>query len=521
MRGIACGVILTLALAGAAGALAGGATAARGDATKGEALYARKCAVCHGETGKGDGPAEFVLFPRPRDLTSGIFKVRSTRTLPTDGDLFRVITRGIPGTAMPAWDFLTEAERWDLVAYIKGLSPVFGERAAGPPLAIPPPPRQTRALLALGERFYADAGCVECHGPSGRGDGTSAPTLTDDWGHPIVPYDFTISGRMKAGGTARDIYRTLLTGIGGTPMPSYADSLSEKEMWGLAYYVLSLAKGPATKPLPESGTLTVRRVAGDLPLDPHARVWRAARLQPVGLRTLWLRPKTIDRVRVAVLHNGREIGFLLEWDDPIADQAALGVQEFRDAAAVQFPLRPVALHAHGHPEPSYAMGEAQGPVNIWHWKADWQLDLARHRDLEDRYPAVAVDDVPFVRGMRSSDPGAILAPADRHDPLFLAARAAGNPMALPRRSAVENLNAAGLGTITSQPAEAQVIRGEGRWAGGKWRVVMVRALRTGNPRDAQFEPGQATTAAFAVWDGAQRDRDGQKAVSLWQRLRIE
>lgn len=503
MRRIACGIVLALGLAGAAGALAGGAAAPRGDATKGEALYARKCAVCHGETGKGDGPAEFVLFPKPRDLTSGRFKIRSTPTLPTDQDLFRVITRGIPGTAMPAWELLTEAERWDLVAYVKRLSPVFGERAAGPPLTIPPPPRPTRALSKLGERFYADAGCVECHGPSGRGDGTSAPTLTDDWGHPIVPYDFTIPGRMKAGSTARDIYRTLLNGIGGTPMPSYEDSLSEEEMWGLAYYVLSLAKAPPRQAPAETGTVRVRRVAGELPADPGAAVWQRAPRQAVLLRTLWLRPKTIDRIRVAALHNGKEIGFLLEWDDPIADQAALSVEEFRDAVAVQFPLR--SPDGAARPEPSYVMGDREAPVNIWHWKADWQLDLARYRGVEDRYPATVVDD----------------GSAGRDDPLFLTARAAGNPMALPRRSTVENLTAAGVGTITSQPPEAQVIRGEGRWADGKWRVVMVRPLRTGNSRDAQFEPGQATAAAFAVWDGAQRDRDGQKAISVWQRLLIE
>lgn len=502
MRWIACLIILVLALAAAAGALAGGAAAPSGDVVKGELLYAQKCAVCHGATGKGDGPAEFVLFPRPRDLTSGRFKIRSTTTLPTDEDLFRVITSGIPGTAMPSWAALPEGSRWDLVAYVKSLSPVFEQRAAGPPLKIPPSPQPTPALLALGERFYAEAGCVECHGPTGRGDGTSAPTLTDDWGNPIVPYDFTIPGRMKAGSTARDVYRTLLNGIGGTPMPSYADSLSGEEMWGLAYYVLSLAKAPPRQAPAETGTVRVRRVAGELPADPGAAVWQRAPRQAVPLRTLWLRPKTIDRVRVAALHNGREIGFLLEWDDPIQDQTALGVAEFRDAAAIQFPVRPPDAT---RPEPNYVMGDREAPVNIWHWKADWQLDLARYRGVEDRYPAAAVDD----------------GSAMRNDLLFLTARAAGNPMALPRRSAVENLNAAGLGTLTSQPPEAQVVKGQGRWADGRWQVVIVRALRTGNPRDAQFEPGLTTRVAFAVWDGAQRDRDGQKAVSVWQRLLIE
>mgnify|MGYP001194373083 FL=1 len=499
--------------------LAGPAAAApRGDAKKGEALYAQKCAVCHGATGKGDGAAEFVLFPKPRDLTSGKFKIRSTPSLPTDGDLFRVVTQGIPGTAMPSWTVLSDVQRWDLVAYVKSLSPVFTQQKALKPGLIPPTPKLTPALLETGKKFYADAECFKCHGTTGKGDGESAHTLKDEWGYAIVPYDFTIAGRMKGGNTVRDVYRTLLNGIGGTPMPSFADSLSPEETWGLAYYVMSLAKGPQKQAPAEVGTVRVNRVAGDLPADPTAAAWTRAALQSVPLRTLWLRPRQATQVRVAALHNGKEIGFLLEWDDPLADQAALGVDQFRDAAAVQLPLAPAKA---GNPDASYVMGDPKQPVNIWHWKADWQLDVARYRDREDRYAALAVDDMPFVKGMRSSDPQAAVAPADSHDPLFLTARAAGNPMARPRLSPVENLNGAGVGTITSQPAEAQVIRGDGRWADGKWRVVMVRALRTENSRDAQLQPGQETAVAFAVWDGAQRDRNGQKAVSVWQRLLIE
>jgi mono/diheme cytochrome c family protein len=525
MRRRVLGVVLVGLLGAAAAALSTRApapwAAPRGDLKQGAQLYAQKCAVCHGETGKGDGPAEFVIFPKPRDLTSGKFKIRSTPSLPTDDDLFRVLSQGIPGTAMPSWAGLGEADRWNLVAYVKSLSPLFTQQPPGTPRAIPPAPKRTRALLETGKKFYAEAECLKCHGPGGRGDGESAASLKDDWGHPIVPYDFTIAGRMKGGSAARDVYRTLLNGIGGTPMPSYADSLSPEEIWGLAYYVMSLARQPVARPAREEGVLRARRVSGEVPADPAAAAWRRAQLVSVPLRTLWLRPSQVAAVRVAALHNGKEIAFLLEWDDPLSDQGALRAQEFRDAAAVQFPLRGATLHAHGHPEPSYVMGEREKPVNLWHWKADWQLDLARYRDREDRYAGVAVDDFPFVRGLRSSDPRAAVAPADQHERVFLTARATGNPMAAPRPSAVENLNAAGVGTVTSQAREAQVVTGEGRWADGKWRVVMRRTLRTGNARDAQFEPGQATTVAFAVWDGAQRDRDGQKAVSVWQRLLIE
>jgi mono/diheme cytochrome c family protein len=487
----------------------------KGDAAKGKALYEKKCAVCHGIDGKGDGPAEFVLFPKPRNLTAGVYKIRSTLTLPTDADLMQTITRGIPGTSMPSWASLSEGDRWDLVAYVKSLSPRFSEEKPGTPIRVPTPPSRSPRLVALGEAFYRDAGCFDCHGPTGRGDGPAAATLKDDWGYPIVPYDFTTPGRMKGGSTLKDIYRTLSVGIGGTPMPSYADSLDERERWELAHYVLSLAGQRVAAPAPvERTALRSRFVSAPLPTDPSAPLWRQATPVAIVMRTLWLRPKEIDAVRVASLHTGKEIGFLLEWDDPIFDQDTLRHEDFRDAAAIQFP--------HGRDEPTYIMGERDGPVNIWHWKADWQADLARFRDIQDQYPHMAWDDYPFVKGLTHGDHGQVHAATASHNPTFLAGWGAGNLFSAPRRlTPVENLNAVGLGTLTAQPPEHQTVRGHGTWTDGKWRVVMVRALRTANERDVQFEPGTTIPVAFAVWDGAQGDRDGRKAVATWQQLTLE
>lgn len=439
-----------------------------GDAEKGKPLYAQKCAVCHGPAGEGDGSAAFVLFPKPRNLARGVFKIRSTPSLPTDEDLFKTITEGMPGTAMPGWASLTDRVRLDLIAYIKTLSRSFADQPKVSPLPIPPAPKSSPFLLKIGKDLYVEAGCLDCHGPSGKGDGPSAPTLKDEWGFPIIPYDFTIPGRMKGGNGVADVYRTLVNGIGGTPMPSFADTLSEEQMWGLAYYVMSLAGKPRKEPLPETQRLEVRRVTGGIPVDSEAPVWRKASLQGVPLRTLWLRSQTVEEIRVAGLHNGEEVGFLLEWDDPLKNQTVIGIEEFRDACAVEFPLL-----APDKEDTSYVMGKVDAPVNIWQWKADRQIAVAGN---------VAVSVPP---------------------------------------SAVENLIAAGVGTITSQAPEAQVVRGEGKWAQGKWRVVVLRKLKTDNPDDAQFDPGRTTAVAFAVWDGAQSDRNGRKAVSVWQPLHIE
>ncbi|PIV71733.1 MAG: hypothetical protein COW56_13240, partial [Rhodocyclales bacterium CG17_big_fil_post_rev_8_21_14_2_50_68_7] len=88
------------------------------DFEAGKKLYRRWCSQCHGDAGKGDGPAAEFVYPRPRNFTTAIFKVRTTLSgqLPTDHDLFDVISKGLPGTAMPAWEkYLPENDRWQLV----------------------------------------------------------------------------------------------------------------------------------------------------------------------------------------------------------------------------------------------------------------------------------------------------------------------------------------------------------------------------------------------------------------------
>lgn len=77
--------------------------------------FKERCALCHGETGRGDGALAQNLDPKPRDLGGEI-----TRNHP-DGDLFYKISEG--KNSMPAWGMvLSEEARWGLVNYIRSLS---------------------------------------------------------------------------------------------------------------------------------------------------------------------------------------------------------------------------------------------------------------------------------------------------------------------------------------------------------------------------------------------------------------
>lgn len=217
---------------------------------KGKIIYERACIFCHGVEGKGDGSAGWFIgryeAPHPRDFTSEGYKLRSTESgsLPTDQDLFRTVTRGIPGY-MPSFSGLTEEERWQIIAYVKSFNPAFREEKPVPIIISVPPFPSSDDSIELGRKIYMKYGCVNCHGPNGRGDGTEAleGNLKDARGLKIKAADLSEPLSLKNGATPRDIYRSLMTGLDGTPMPSYADQFSgkDKEAWSLVYYLLSLS----------------------------------------------------------------------------------------------------------------------------------------------------------------------------------------------------------------------------------------------------------------------------------------
>lgn len=213
-----------------------------GKAAAGKQQYRRYCIGCHGPAGDGAGENAQWIDPKPRDFTAGVFKCRSTPTgtLPTDDDLYRSVSRGFVATNMPAWMPLTRQARVDLVAYIKSFSPRWKAQGPGTPIAVPKEPPATLESIQHGRQLFQKMECWKCHGPAGHGDGPSASTLTDSKDNPIRPYNFAAGGRFKCGEMNEDLYRIFMTGVDGTPMPSFADNIQPEDAWDLVHFLRTL-----------------------------------------------------------------------------------------------------------------------------------------------------------------------------------------------------------------------------------------------------------------------------------------
>jgi mono/diheme cytochrome c family protein len=212
----------------------------------GKAVYEQNCAYCHGKGGQGDGPAASALNLKPRDLTEGRYKFRSTESgsIPTDADLMATVRNGLRGTSMPAWaGYVGDDSIKAVVEYVKSLSPRFKSekpRVVSMGAAVP----SSAASIAAGKRAYEKLQCGACHGSDGEGTNAVQREFVDDWGRELPIPNLTEPWSFRGGSTARDVYLRFRTGLDGTPMPSYVGTASETEMWHLANYVLSLARKP-------------------------------------------------------------------------------------------------------------------------------------------------------------------------------------------------------------------------------------------------------------------------------------
>ncbi len=230
--------------------------------------YRRFCAGCHGELGDGEGENAPWLDPKPRNFTLATFRCRSTAsgTLPTDEDLYNTVERGVQSSNMPSWNPLSVQARADLVAYVKHFSDRWKTEKAGTVIEIPAQPPLTAERVQAGQALFQKLECWKCHGVEGRANGPSADTLTDDQNRPIKAFNFHDQTKFKCGTEDRDLYRIFMTGLDGTPMPSFADNVKPEEAWDLVFYLRTLQPmSPANRKEKQ-----IAKQLGLKPINPNA-----------------------------------------------------------------------------------------------------------------------------------------------------------------------------------------------------------------------------------------------------------
>ncbi|MCZ7563793.1 MAG: ethylbenzene dehydrogenase-related protein [Burkholderiales bacterium] len=223
---------------------------------------------------------------------------------------------------------------------------------------------------------------------------------------------------------------------------------------------------------------------------------------------------SITGVAVRALYDESRLALRLEWRDAAGEAMKGGVSAFRDALALEFPSDPKAGI------PFFGMGEPNRPVTIYQWKSDWQP--APNNDVDEKYPNMAVDWYPFSgRG-----PGEIAEPSDygskdgdRAFPSPPGRPATRSPIRRCRRSGRwRSWRRADSGTVAAAPADRQDGEGKAVWKDGVWTAVV--SIPRGQEQFT-FARGQTVPVAFAAWDGAERERGGEKAVSTWYFLSLE
>lgn len=501
----------------------------------GKQVFNTYCASCHGEAGDGNGLAARFLFPTPRNFREAKLRLVTTANrIPSDDDLMHVIDRGMPGSAMFPFEHLSESDRKALVAYVRQftragvedrlrrVSEEAGEqidaaelaedvdRLTDPGKAIEIPASLSAIAdesIARGRQLYLKQGCASCHGENGKGDGVQEQR--DDDGSPTSPRDYT-RGIFKGGGEHEPLYARTLLGMPGSPMPS-SDNLKPAEIADLVNYLKSLSDPSAQTKVQHKRTRLVAKRTGETLSDeiPDA-AWQSAPASPVVVSPLWWRDFPEPDLQVQAIHDGRNIAIRLTWHDETRNQQAVRPQDFEDQVAVQL--------FQGTREPFLGMGSSDGQVDLWVWNAGWQADLVEYADVDTQYPNMFVGEYQLEEPGNGDRPHATM----RQNRTFLTGVAAGNLRSDPARGLAGSANQAkGFGTLTLLPRPSQSVIAHGTWSDGRWSVMLRRPLEVGADAGLQLAAGDKLSIAFAIWDGAARDRDGQKLVSIWHDVELD
>lgn len=497
-----------------------------GELAAGTELFANHCAQCHGEKGDGNGPAARFLYPKPRNFGEAKFRIVSTENyLPTDEDLLLVVNRGMPGSAMFPFAHLPESDRKLLVGHVRHLMRSGMEErlrleakgrgdepdaeelsqavkeltTPGQSLAIPVDLQASGPeSLVRGKDIYIKI-CAGCHGEKGKGDGSQDQHNND--GMPTRPRDFT-RGIFKGNRDFKQLYARTQLGMPGSPMPASRGELQPAQAADVVHFILSLSDSAAQAKVDHKRSLVNAKKVASLPDGLEDGPWSSTQAVPIVVSPLWWRDFEDTDLQVSALHDGQDIAIRLSWNDATKNESSLRPEDFEDMAALQL--------FKGKTEPFLGMGSESGHIDLWQWRSGWQKALVEAEGPLDDYPF----DMPIYSQLTKGQ--------EKQLPDFLTARAAGNQIAHgDKNQTAGSLAAKGFGSTTFRPKASQRVTARSMWKDGRWTVVLRRPLSVNAEEGIALAAGDQVSIAFAIWDGAARDRNGQKLVSIWHDLKLE
>lgn len=443
-------------------------------AQRGAGLYQRHCAGCHGGDGTADTVIAGLLTPRPRAFDSGLFHLVSTRSgLPRRADLVRTLQRGMPGSVMLAFDWMPEGDLDLLAGHVLTLA--FPGQDLPTAASIEPAPALATdaATLAAGEKLYLRH-CAACHGIDGRG-GEPPPDWVDNTSQ-AWPRDFT-AGFLRGGGDVRALTWRVLAGMPGARMPPLV--IADADAARLVAYVHQLIpEGVAEHHVQWRRHLLAVRAAA-LPAD--AAAWQAIEAVRLPTAPLRWRRDGVFEVELRAVHDGKRIAVQLQWHDASRDDRALDGSRVGDGAALQWTANTSA--------PLLAMGSAEDPVCLWHWRAFRSEDIAGALDLLQPDGA---------SGVATPLPG-LTCPARRG----------------------EVLTVGGAASVAPQRGGGRSFEVWAEWRQQRWTVVMTRELRRGPGGDVDLRAGDTVLLALAIWNGSTDLTPASKAISNWHELELQ
>jgi mono/diheme cytochrome c family protein len=465
----------------------------------GKQLYEKYCSQCHGEKGDGEGYATPHLYPKPRNFTTGKYKVRTTPfgALPTHQDLVNVIRRGMPHTSMPAWPTLTDQQLSELAYFIKTFSPDFANKDIVPqPVPLPSAPAVTEESVELGKKLYAETGCVSCHGTLGRGDGPSAPTLKDDFGQPIRPANLAQSWTFRGGSSREDIFRTMSTGFNGTPMPGFGDdALKPEQKWAITDFINSLSGGGAPN---YTNLLIAKHVLDPIDLAKGTASFESARPARFPIVGQIMEPgrsfyPPASSVTVQAIYDAESIAVLVRWHDMTADKSgkngpSIAVPREEEEAA------PVAAAT----ETAAAAAQPADP---------FAQEAAPAAPVSEFSDSVAIQ-IPSQIPTGARKPYFIFGDGQNSVDLWFFDLAQPAP-----------LQFTGKGSADITPNDTGELSGVANYDQGEWSVIFKRPLRPAS--GARLTPGEFMPIAFSVWDGLSRERGNRRGLTIWYSLYVE